>query len=132
MKTNLVKIAKVLVLASMTMLLANCSKDSGGSSSTNTGYVWSANGQCVNPTTGQYTSDTALCNNSGSNICNGTYYYGSQYGTQSIQCSSTSTVYYNANVQTGYNQVFNCRGLYLYQLINTNGQQQWSRQISCQ
>ncbi len=129
MKTNLVKLAKALLLASMTLMLANCSKDSG--SSTNNGYVWQ-NGQCYSSTTGQYTSNTALCVNSGSNVCNGTYYYGNSYGqTMTIQCSSTSTVYYSSSYQSGYSQVYNCRGLYLYQLINSGYQQQY-QQITCQ
>ncbi|MDG0815999.1 hypothetical protein [Bdellovibrio svalbardensis] len=131
MKTNLVKIAKALVLASMTLLLANCSKDNG-SSATNTGYVWQ-NGQCYSTTTGQYTTNTALCNSAtGANTCNGTYYYGNNYGqTMTIQCSSTSTVYYSSSYQSGYNQVYNCRGLYLYQLVNTGTSQQY-QQIICQ
>lgn len=128
MKTNLVKITKVLLLASMTLILANCSKDSGGGSSaaavtnTNTGYVLSQ-GQCYSTTTGQIS--TGMC--SGINICNGTYYFGYNGQTVTIQCSSTSTLRavtsWTPAYQSGTAQVYNCSGASLYQLITTTGMQ---------
>ncbi|QDK38412.1 hypothetical protein [Bdellovibrio sp. NC01] len=159
MKTNLLKLVKVVALAAMTMMLANCSKDSGSSNGavagyglnqygqcvytatgqiapnttycgTNTGYTYNSYGQCIQTSTGQAVAAT-YCATSG-NSCNGTYYYGNGYGqVMSIQCSSTSTVYYSGSYQSGYGQVYNCRGLYLYQLVNYGTGQQY-QQITCQ
>ncbi|HWU42807.1 MAG TPA: hypothetical protein VN132_05185 [Bdellovibrio sp.] len=159
MKTNLVKLAKAMALAALTLMLANCSKDNGTPSqyvyangscidtqhgnvpvsttlcaasttcaATNTQYQWVGN-QCYDTYNRIYTTNTALCAQTtntcvnGLNSCNGTYYYNLGYGTQSISCSSNSTVYYSSSYQTGYaGQVYNCRGLSLYQMIGSGYQ----------
>lgn len=152
MKTSILKMAKALFFATMTLMLANCSKDSSSSTSpyvytngicysgtvqvatsyctSSTQYQW-LNGQCYDTINRVYTTNTVLCQQSSTNMCNGTYYYNQGYGVQTITCSSSSTNYYTSSYQSGYNMVYNCRGLSLYQLVTVGAQQQY-QQINCQ
>lgn len=154
MKTKIMKIARlaqIVVLASLTLTLVNCANGNNSSTptsqyvysnglcldsrnnnmqvpsnycATNTRYQWQ-NGQCYDATTRTYTTNTMLCQYSGTNSCNGTYYYYPQsvQGMQSvptfIQCSSSSPNYYGSGYQSGaYGMVYNCRGLALYPTNN--------------
>lgn len=109
MKTNLLKLVKVVALAAMTMMLANCSKDSGSSSNgAVAGYGLNQYGQCVQLTTGQIAPNTNYC---GTNT-------GYSYNSAG-QCIQTSTgqivaTNYCTNVNNGGYTTQLCSGTYYY------------------
>lgn len=117
MKTNnmISKVFKMVALLSMTLLLANCSKNNG-SSSTTVGTYQMMNGICYQNVNGQLIqqSNTNLCYNNGANgyqMMNGICYQ--NVNGQLIQQSNTNLCYNNGG--TGSYQLINGQ---CYQNIN--------------
>lgn len=144
MKTSLLKVMKTVALASMTIMLANCSNSGGGSSTSTVGtYAVSANYCTPTSGSGGYViyngvcyvngaaqSSTALCTSAGTyyTYTNGTCYANTTTGTGTYtyingSCYNTAT---NQYVATSLCSSSSCNGTYYYS--NYAGQ---SVAISC-